>query len=128
MDEQPSPLQEIREKLALALGENAVFDGWTQAAVDAAERERAGLVEAAEARVLLPDVEEVKFEYFGAENDFTIRNQQDILATQQQATEVFTSLLASIAALGLTPQVQATTTAVRYPGANSSATVLQLEA
>ena len=37
----------------------------------------------------------------GAENDFTIRNQQDVLATQQQATEVFTSLLASIAAVSL---------------------------
>ena len=37
----------------------------------------------------------------GAENDFTIRNQQDLLATQQQATEVFTSLLASIAAVSL---------------------------
>src|SRR5918995_947558 len=37
----------------------------------------------------------------GAENDFTIRNQQDILATQQQATQVFTSLLASIAAVSL---------------------------
>jgi putative ABC transport system permease protein len=37
----------------------------------------------------------------GADNDFTIRNQQDILATQQQATEVFTSLLASIAAVSL---------------------------
>ena len=37
----------------------------------------------------------------GAENDFTIRNQQDILDTQQQATEVFTSLLASIAAVSL---------------------------
>ena len=36
MAEQVSPLQEIREKLALPLGENAVFDGWTQAAVDAA--------------------------------------------------------------------------------------------
>lgn len=31
-----SPLQEIREKLALAVGENAVFDGWTPASVDAA--------------------------------------------------------------------------------------------
>ena len=37
----------------------------------------------------------------GAENDFTIRNQQDILATQEQATQVFTSLLASIAAVSL---------------------------
>jgi putative ABC transport system permease protein len=37
----------------------------------------------------------------GGENDFTIRNQQDVLQTQQQATEVFTTLLASIAAVSL---------------------------
>jgi putative ABC transport system permease protein len=37
----------------------------------------------------------------GGENDFTIRNQQDLLATQQQTTQVFTTLLASIAAVSL---------------------------
>ena len=37
----------------------------------------------------------------GGENDFQIRNQQEILATQQQATEVFGVLLASIAAVSL---------------------------
>ena len=37
----------------------------------------------------------------GGENDFQIRNQRDILATQQEATEVFTYLLASIAAVSL---------------------------
>ncbi len=37
----------------------------------------------------------------GGENDFTIRNQRDVLATQQQATQVFTSLLASVAAVSL---------------------------
>ena len=37
----------------------------------------------------------------GGENDFTIRNQQDILATQQETTRVFTTLLASIAAVSL---------------------------
>ncbi len=37
----------------------------------------------------------------GAENDFQIRNPQDILATQQEATEVFTYLLASIAGVSL---------------------------
>ena len=37
----------------------------------------------------------------GGENDFTIRNQQDILSTQQEATQVFTTLLASIAAVSL---------------------------
>ena len=37
----------------------------------------------------------------GGDNDFTVRNQQDILQTQQQATQVFTTLLASIAAVSL---------------------------
>ena len=37
----------------------------------------------------------------GGDNDFQIRNQQDILSTQQQATEVFTYLLAGIAAVSL---------------------------
>ncbi|MGH7527230.1 MAG: ABC transporter permease [Gemmatimonadales bacterium] len=37
----------------------------------------------------------------GEENDFTIRNQRDVLATQQEATQVFTSLLASVAAVSL---------------------------
>ncbi len=32
----PSPLEKVRRRLALAVGENAVFDGWTQAAVDSA--------------------------------------------------------------------------------------------
>ena len=34
--DQPSPLEQLRRRLALAVGENAVFDGWTQAAVDSA--------------------------------------------------------------------------------------------
>ena len=34
--ESPSPLEQLRRRLALAVGENAVFDGWTQAAVDSA--------------------------------------------------------------------------------------------
>lgn len=37
----------------------------------------------------------------GGDNDFQIRNQQEILATQQQATEVFKYLLGSIAAVSL---------------------------
>ena len=32
----PSPLEKLRRQLALAVGENAVFDGWTRAAVDSA--------------------------------------------------------------------------------------------
>jgi putative ABC transport system permease protein len=37
----------------------------------------------------------------GAENDFMVRNQREFLATQQAATQVFTALLASIAAVSL---------------------------
>jgi putative ABC transport system permease protein len=37
----------------------------------------------------------------GADNDFNVRNPQDVLQTQQQATQVFTYLLASIAAVSL---------------------------
>jgi len=37
----------------------------------------------------------------GAENDFQVRNQREFLATQQAATQVFTALLASIAAVSL---------------------------
>jgi putative ABC transport system permease protein len=37
----------------------------------------------------------------GAENDFIVRNQREFLATQQAATQVFTALLASIAAVSL---------------------------
>ena len=52
MSEQTSPLQAIREKLALAIGENAVFDGWTPAAVDAAAT-RVG-IDPAQARLAVP--------------------------------------------------------------------------
>ena len=30
------PLEKLRRELALAMGENAVFDGWTRTAVDTA--------------------------------------------------------------------------------------------
>jgi putative ABC transport system permease protein len=37
----------------------------------------------------------------GADNDFMIRNSQEVLATQQATTQIFTTLLASIAAVSL---------------------------
>ena len=52
MDDQPSPLEEIRRKLALPLGENAVFDGWTDAAVVAAAGAQG--VEPAQAKLAVP--------------------------------------------------------------------------
>src|SRR3954469_1391404 len=34
--EMPSPLEQLRRRVALSVGENAVFDGWTRRAVDSA--------------------------------------------------------------------------------------------
>jgi ubiquinone biosynthesis protein COQ9 len=51
MDE-PTPLEQIRRRLALTVGENAVFDGWGPAAVEAAA-EQLG-VELSQARLAMP--------------------------------------------------------------------------
>lgn len=50
--ESPSPLEKLRRRLALVVGENAVFDGWTKAAVDSAA-ERLG-IDPAQARLAMP--------------------------------------------------------------------------
>lgn len=50
--EEPSPLETLRQRLALAVGEHAVFDGWSRAAVDAAAG-RLG-VDRAQARLAMP--------------------------------------------------------------------------
>jgi ubiquinone biosynthesis protein COQ9 len=48
----PSPLEQLRRRLALAVGENAVFDGWTQAAVDSAAQQLG--VDPVQARLAMP--------------------------------------------------------------------------
>jgi ubiquinone biosynthesis protein COQ9 len=48
----PTPLEAIRLKLALAVGENAVFDGWTQKAVDSAAAQLD--IDPAQARLAFP--------------------------------------------------------------------------
>ena len=50
--ETPSPLEVLRRKLALAVGENAVFDGWGHAAVDAAADQLG--IDRAQARLAMP--------------------------------------------------------------------------
>lgn len=50
--DRPSPLQAIRERLALAVGENAVFDGWTRIAVETAAKQLR--IEPAQARLAFP--------------------------------------------------------------------------
>ncbi|HEY8592324.1 MAG TPA: COQ9 family protein [Sphingomicrobium sp.] len=51
-DLQPSPLERLRRELALAVGENAVFDGWTVKAVDAAAQQLG--IDPAQARLAMP--------------------------------------------------------------------------
>src|SRR4051794_40103858 len=48
----PSPLEQLRRRLALAVGENAVFDGWTQKAVDSAATQLG--VDPLQARLAMP--------------------------------------------------------------------------
>jgi ubiquinone biosynthesis protein COQ9 len=50
--ESPSPLEHLRRRLALAVGENAVFDGWSRAAVDSAAAQLG--VEPLQARLAMP--------------------------------------------------------------------------
>jgi ubiquinone biosynthesis protein COQ9 len=49
---EPSPLELLRRRLALAVGENAVFDGWTQQAVDAAAAQLG--IDPVQARLAMP--------------------------------------------------------------------------
>jgi ubiquinone biosynthesis protein COQ9 len=49
---EPSPLEKLRRQLALAVGENAVFDGWTRAAVDSAAAQLG--IDPVQARLAMP--------------------------------------------------------------------------
>lgn len=49
---QAGPLELLRQRLALAVGDNAVFDGWTPAAVDAAAAQLG--IAPAQARLAMP--------------------------------------------------------------------------
>ena len=48
----PTPLESLRLKLALAVGENAAFDGWTSKAVDSAAAQSG--IDSAQARLAFP--------------------------------------------------------------------------
>jgi ubiquinone biosynthesis protein COQ9 len=52
MHTETSPLEEIRLRLALSIGENAVFDGWSPSAVESAANDQG--VEPVQARVAVP--------------------------------------------------------------------------
>jgi ubiquinone biosynthesis protein COQ9 len=50
--ERLSPLEQLRRRLALAVGENAVFDGWTKKAVDSAAGQLG--IDPVQARLAMP--------------------------------------------------------------------------
>jgi ubiquinone biosynthesis protein COQ9 len=50
--ESPSPLEQLRRRLALAVGENAAFDGWGRAAVDSAAGQLG--IDPVQARLAMP--------------------------------------------------------------------------
>ena len=52
MTAEATPLEAIRRRLALAVGENAVFDGWTAKAVDSAAAQLG--IDPAAARLAFP--------------------------------------------------------------------------
>jgi len=48
----PSPLEQMRRRLALAVGENAVFDGWSRKAIDSAAGQLG--IDPVQARLAMP--------------------------------------------------------------------------
>lgn len=64
---EPSPLERLRRQLALAVGENAVFDGWTRQAVDPAARQLG--IDPVQARLAMPRSQAAMIDLFIQEVD-----------------------------------------------------------
>lgn len=64
---EPSPLERLRRQLALAVGENAVFDGWTRQAVDSAARQLG--IDPVQARLAMPRSQAAMIDLFIQEVD-----------------------------------------------------------
>ena len=58
----PTPLELLRRRLALLVGENAVFDGWSPAAVDAAANALG--IDKAQARLAMPKTQAGKIDTY----------------------------------------------------------------
>lgn len=65
--ETPGPLEQLRRRLALAAGENAVFDGWTKSAVDSAAQQLG--VDPVQARLAMPKTQAAMIELYIQEVD-----------------------------------------------------------
>jgi len=64
---EPSPLEQLRRRLALAVGENAVFDGWTRAAVDSAAGQLG--IDPVQARLAMPKTQAAMIDVYIQEVD-----------------------------------------------------------
>jgi ubiquinone biosynthesis protein COQ9 len=65
--ENPSPLEQLRRKLALAVGQNAVFDGWSRKAVDSAAAQLG--IDPAQARLAMPKTQAAMIDLYIQEVD-----------------------------------------------------------
>ncbi len=65
--ESPSPLERLRREMALAVGENAVFDGWTTKAVDSAAGQLG--LDAVKARLAMPKTQSGMIDVYVQEVD-----------------------------------------------------------
>src|SRR3954447_25964543 len=63
----PSPLETLRRQLALAVGENAVFDGWTRQAVDSAAGQLG--IDPVQARLAMPKTQAAMIDLYVQEVD-----------------------------------------------------------
>ena len=63
----PSPLERLRRELALAVGENAVFDGWTKTAVDSAAKQLG--IDPVQARLAMPKSQSAMIDLYIQEVD-----------------------------------------------------------
>ena len=77
----PSPLEQLRRRLALAVGENAVFDGWSRKAIDSAAGQLG--IDPVQARLAMPKSQSGKIDLYIQEVDrsleawFTPKRLQD---------------------------------------------------
>jgi ubiquinone biosynthesis protein COQ9 len=67
MESPPSPLERLRRELALAVGENAVFDGWTAAAIASAAKQLG--IDPVQARLAMPKSQAAMIEVYIEEVD-----------------------------------------------------------
>jgi ubiquinone biosynthesis protein COQ9 len=69
--ESPSPLEQLRRELALAVGENAVFDGWTRTAIDSAAAQLG--IDPVQARLAMPKTQAGMIDVYIQEVDRALR-------------------------------------------------------